>query len=237
MADPMALLVADAAAHAVEFVGLPEAQLNLAQAVVHLATAPKSNRVRARHLERPGGRAQRRRWRGAGAPARRQLPRRGDARPRRGLRVPSRRPPGLGRPAVPARRASAAACTTSRPTTASSRRCARRMEARSTRTKTEDAVSAGDLALVVATVLSRARLHGAGGRAGVRARGRCSDLRGAVDELTAETEPLLAELRRSPSTRRAATSSGSTRCSARPRRSRRRSRARRGWPASRSRRR
>ena len=44
MADPMALLVANAAAHAVEFVGLPEAQLNLAQAVVHLATAPKSNR-------------------------------------------------------------------------------------------------------------------------------------------------------------------------------------------------
>ena len=47
MADPMALLVADAAARAVEFVGLPEAQLNLAQAVIHLATAPKSNRVTA----------------------------------------------------------------------------------------------------------------------------------------------------------------------------------------------
>jgi len=45
MADPMALLVADAAARAVEFVGLPEARLNLAQAVVYLATAPKSNRV------------------------------------------------------------------------------------------------------------------------------------------------------------------------------------------------
>ena len=45
MADPMSLVVADAAARAVEFVGLPEAQLNLAQAVVHLATAPKSNRV------------------------------------------------------------------------------------------------------------------------------------------------------------------------------------------------
>ena len=43
-ADPQALLVAVAAAHAVEHVGLPEAQLNLAQAVVHLATAPKSNR-------------------------------------------------------------------------------------------------------------------------------------------------------------------------------------------------
>jgi len=45
MADPMALVVADAAARAVEFVGLPEVRLNLAQAVVHLATAPKSNRV------------------------------------------------------------------------------------------------------------------------------------------------------------------------------------------------
>jgi len=43
-ADPLSLLVATAAASAVEFVGLPEAQLNLAQAVVHLATAPKSNR-------------------------------------------------------------------------------------------------------------------------------------------------------------------------------------------------
>jgi putative ATPase len=41
----MSLLVANAAAHAVEFVGLPEAQLNLAQAVVHLSAAPKSNRV------------------------------------------------------------------------------------------------------------------------------------------------------------------------------------------------
>jgi putative ATPase len=45
MADPMSLLIADAAARAVEFVGLPEAQLNLAQAVVHLASAPKSNSV------------------------------------------------------------------------------------------------------------------------------------------------------------------------------------------------
>jgi putative ATPase len=45
MADPHALLVAVAAAHAVEHVGLPEAQLNLSQAVVHLATAPKSNRA------------------------------------------------------------------------------------------------------------------------------------------------------------------------------------------------
>ena len=45
MADPQGLVVASAAAHALELVGLPEAQLNLAHAVVYLATAPKSNRV------------------------------------------------------------------------------------------------------------------------------------------------------------------------------------------------
>jgi putative ATPase len=45
MADSQALLVAAAAAHAVEHVGLPEAQLNLAHATVYLATAPKSNAV------------------------------------------------------------------------------------------------------------------------------------------------------------------------------------------------
>ena len=45
MADPTGLLVANAAAHAVEYVGLPEAQLNLAHAVLYLATAPKSNSV------------------------------------------------------------------------------------------------------------------------------------------------------------------------------------------------
>ena len=49
MADPQSLLIADAAARAVEFVGLPEAQLNLAQAVIHLATAPKSNAVVTAH--------------------------------------------------------------------------------------------------------------------------------------------------------------------------------------------
>ncbi len=43
-ADPSALTTAVAAAHALEHVGLPEAQLNLSQAVIHLATAPKSNR-------------------------------------------------------------------------------------------------------------------------------------------------------------------------------------------------
>jgi putative ATPase len=45
LADPQSLLVADAAARALEYVGLPEARLNLAQAVLHLSLAPKSNAV------------------------------------------------------------------------------------------------------------------------------------------------------------------------------------------------
>jgi putative ATPase len=45
MADPQAMGVAVAAAQAVEHVGLPEASFNLAQAVIYLATAPKSNSV------------------------------------------------------------------------------------------------------------------------------------------------------------------------------------------------
>jgi putative ATPase len=45
LADPAALGVAVAAAHALELVGLPEAKLNLAQATIHLALAPKSNAV------------------------------------------------------------------------------------------------------------------------------------------------------------------------------------------------
>ena len=42
-ADPMALVVATAAAQAVQFVGLPEAQIPLSQAAIYLACAPKSN--------------------------------------------------------------------------------------------------------------------------------------------------------------------------------------------------
>ena len=45
LADSTSLQVAVAAAHAVEHVGLPEAQLNLSQATIHLAAAPKSNRA------------------------------------------------------------------------------------------------------------------------------------------------------------------------------------------------
>jgi putative ATPase len=42
-ADPTALIVAIAAHQALEFIGLPEAKLNLSQAVVYMALAPKSN--------------------------------------------------------------------------------------------------------------------------------------------------------------------------------------------------
>ncbi len=45
MADPTALTVAMAAMQAVALIGMPEARLTLAQAVVHLALAPKSNAV------------------------------------------------------------------------------------------------------------------------------------------------------------------------------------------------
>lgn len=43
LADPTALLIANVAKDAVHFIGPPEAELHLAQAVIHLATAPKSN--------------------------------------------------------------------------------------------------------------------------------------------------------------------------------------------------
>src|SRR5699024_317970 len=42
MADPMAIIVAEAAAGIVERVGMPEARITLAQAALHIATAPKS---------------------------------------------------------------------------------------------------------------------------------------------------------------------------------------------------
>lgn len=45
LADPTALLVATAAAHAVEYVGMPEAQIPLAEAALYIACAPKSNAV------------------------------------------------------------------------------------------------------------------------------------------------------------------------------------------------
>ncbi len=45
LADPMALIVATSAAQALELIGLPEAQIPITEAVIYLATAPKSNAV------------------------------------------------------------------------------------------------------------------------------------------------------------------------------------------------
>lgn len=50
-ADPMGLVVATAVAQAVQFVGLPEAQINLAQGTTYLATRPKDNASYAGLLE------------------------------------------------------------------------------------------------------------------------------------------------------------------------------------------
>ena len=44
LADPTALQTAVAAAHAVEFIGMPEGRINLAQAVIALALAPSRTR-------------------------------------------------------------------------------------------------------------------------------------------------------------------------------------------------
>src|SRR5690606_31325197 len=45
MADPRALQMAHAAAYAVDYLGMPEARIPLAQATVYIATAPKSNAI------------------------------------------------------------------------------------------------------------------------------------------------------------------------------------------------
>ena len=92
-ADPNALVVAVAAAHALEHVGLPEAQLNLAQAAIYLARRSEVERVRGRDLGRPPRRARARERPSSGhAPLHRARDRREGARPRRGLRLPPRRP-------------------------------------------------------------------------------------------------------------------------------------------------
>ena len=107
------------AARAVDRVGLPECALNLAQAAVYLALAPKSNasykalaaaRAEVREPRRPDP---------ARLPPRRPLPRRREARPRRGLPLRPRRAGRRQRPAAAARGGSAAAASTSRPTAAS----------------------------------------------------------------------------------------------------------------------
>ena len=103
-ADPQALQVAVAAAHAVEHVGLPECTFALAQAAIYLSLAPKSNaagqgaRRRARAHPRARRRSSRRPpLRSAAYPAARALGR--GSR----LRLPARPPGPRQRPGAPAR--------------------------------------------------------------------------------------------------------------------------------------
>ena len=104
LADPTALQVSVAAAHAVELVGLPEAAINLTHAVLHNAPAPKSNSV-----IRTMGAAQEavRAGRGSEVPPHLRDAHyrgRGEARARGRVPLPPRRSGRLGRPVLPARR-------------------------------------------------------------------------------------------------------------------------------------
>ncbi len=100
-ADPRALEVAVAAAHALELVGLPEAQLNLAQAATYLARAPKSN-ASATAIWEAGRDVREHRQRASPGHASLHGPLEGGQgpRPRGGLRLPARRPRRI-RPRVP----------------------------------------------------------------------------------------------------------------------------------------
>ena len=102
-ADPRALLVAVAAAQAVEHVGLPEARLNLSQAAIYLARAPKSNASYVARSTRRRRTCARRQRAAAEVAARRPLLR-PQARQRRGLHLSARRSARL-RGRLPAGRA------------------------------------------------------------------------------------------------------------------------------------
>ena len=104
MADPSALQTAVAAAQSVALIGMPEARIVLAQAVVHLATAPKSN---AAYLAVDAAIADVRAGRGGAVPAHLRdshYAGAGPAGPREGLPVRPRRAPRRRGAAVPARR-------------------------------------------------------------------------------------------------------------------------------------
>ena len=104
LADPTALQTAVAAMHAVAQIGMPEARIILAQAVVHNALAPKSN---AAYTGINEAIADVRAGRGGpvpAAPAGQRVRRRRSPRARQGLRLRPRRARRRGRPAVPPRR-------------------------------------------------------------------------------------------------------------------------------------
>ena len=89
-ADPQALVVAVAALQSVEFVGLPECQLPLAQAVIYVALRPEIERGDARHRGRSQRRARRPDAAGPEASARLPLPRGRRFRARAGLQIQPR---------------------------------------------------------------------------------------------------------------------------------------------------
>ena len=95
LADPTALPTAVAAAQAVQLIGMPEARLNLAQATIALAVAPKSNAVTTRHRRRQRRRPRGEDRAGAAAPARRPLRRVEEDRARQGYRYSHDEPFGI----------------------------------------------------------------------------------------------------------------------------------------------
>ena len=106
-ADPHALVVAVAAAQALEHVGLPEAQLNLAQAAIYLARAPKSNASAVAIWEARKDVRTRKREATGDAPVHGPQGSGEGARPRRGIRLSARRPCRVRRVASPGRAARA----------------------------------------------------------------------------------------------------------------------------------
>ena len=91
-ADPQALGVAVAAAHAVEHVGLPECQYALAQAAIYLSLAPKSERRQARHRRARAHIAEHGSRAAARPAAHRRLPGRAQAGARVGYEYPHGQP-------------------------------------------------------------------------------------------------------------------------------------------------
>ena len=101
-ADPQALVVAMSARDALHFIGMPEGNTALAQAVLYLATAPKSNATYLAYGARRRGRRAGCRRAGAAAPAQRPDPADEVARLRARLPVRARRPRRRRRHGLPA---------------------------------------------------------------------------------------------------------------------------------------
>ena len=102
-ADPQALPIAVAAAHAVEHVGFPEAEFALAQAAIYLSLAPKSDAVKRAMGEVHGYIREHGDQAAAARAAVGGLPGGAQARARQGLRLPARAPGPRQRPGAPAR--------------------------------------------------------------------------------------------------------------------------------------